>query len=665
MASKKYTRRDFLRFSGMATAGAALVGIPALKPAASTLPFFKSAYGASAVAASAAAQAGQYKEAPMLAERVAAGLLPAVDLRLPEEPRVREVPSVGNYGGVIHEQTYQQGGHFFLDGALLVFPQQTNNDGNVINPDLCTKVEMSDDATEFTLYFRKGLKWSDGSPLTVDDILWWWNEEQLNTDLFPQGPLSTWVIGGQLVEFIKIDDATLKIKTPVPYRPVLNMSAHERMSLGGTFGEPVAYMSQYHIKFNPDADKLAKELGYDYWYQAYTAREYHLGPFANKPHVGPWVKVESTTSREVFERNAFFHEVDTEGQQLPYIDYIYMDVTTDATLRQTAALAGQMTQSDVQLSQIEVAKGNETAGDFHVLNWLNSNPSQCVLSFNLNHKDPVKREVYNDRRFRMAMSYAINRDEMNDTLYFGLAKPYQAMINPKASYFKDEWLTKYAQYDVDQANALLDEMGLEWDSDHQWRMLPNGERLSSIYLYFPEFTVEHLELVRGYWEAVGHELIITEVARALRDQRGQAAEHDVTGWNVDLAEEIACYLPWATKFQPNLEMYYAVNWWQWYETEGAAGEEPPQEWQDQFNRMAAWYAAPTEAEYTRLAQEVWQFFSDEVPLIGTVGYPPMPTLTKNGLTNVPEVALKGYGTLHAQTFFVQQYYWEDPASHAV
>jgi peptide/nickel transport system substrate-binding protein len=376
-------------------------------------------------------------------------------------------------------------------------------------------------------------------------------------------------------------------------------------------------MSQYHLKFNPDANAEAKKLGYDFWYQAYNARVYHLGPFANKPHMGPWVKVETSTSREVFERNAFYHEVDTEGQQLPYIDYIYLDITTDSTLRETAAIAGQMTQNDVRLSQIDVAKGNQQKGDFHILSYASSNPSQCVLSFNLNHKDPVKRKVYGDRRFRMAMSYAINRKEMNDTLYFGLAKPYQAMINPKASYFKQEWLTKYAEFDVAKANSLLDEMGLKWDSDHKWRLLPDGKRLSSIYLFYPEFTVEHLELVRRYWAAVGHELIITEVARALRDERGKAADHDVTGWNVDLAEEIACYLPWATKFQPNLEMYYAVSWWQWYDTGGKAGEEPPQEWKDR-SAHGRLVCSALGSEYKRLAQAVWQFFSDEIPLIGTV-----------------------------------------------
>jgi peptide/nickel transport system substrate-binding protein len=231
MSQKKLSRRDFIRISGVATVGV-VAGVSGLKPAAGALPSLQTSYGGPLPGP--AAQAGKYKEAPMLAARVAAGKLPPVDNRVPDEPRVRKVPKVGKYGGVIHQQTGQQGGHYFLDGAQLVFPQQTNNDGNIIEPDLCTKVDISADAKEFTLYFRKGLKWSDGTPFTVADILWWWNEEQLNKDSFPQGPYSTWRIGGKLAEFTKIDDFTLKITTPQPYRPILNMSAHERMSLGAS-----------------------------------------------------------------------------------------------------------------------------------------------------------------------------------------------------------------------------------------------------------------------------------------------------------------------------------------------------------------------------------------------------------------------------------------------
>lgn len=646
------SRREFLRFS---IAGAAVAGLPIGRNLAQ-------AEVAPTVSAATVAE-GRYKEAPMLAARVAEGTLPPLEQRLPTEPKVLKLEQIGKYGGTIAQQTSRQGGHYFLDGAQLMFPQHTNNDGNIIEPDLCSSVTLSDDATQITLVFREGLKWSDGTPFGPDDIIWWWENEQNNPELFPNGPTADWRVGDQLAIFEKLDDVTLQITMPQPFRPLLNMSAHERMSPGGTFGQPITYMSQFHIDANPDADAFAQSLGYDFWHQAYLAQRYHLGPFANKPHVGPWAKTSTGATREVFERNPFFHQVDEDGHQLPYIDRIVLDIVPDRGLQATRTIAGEQTQGDLALSQIDVARQNQENGDYTILGYKNSNPSQCCLSFNLNHKDPVLREIYNDRRFRIAMSHAINRDEMNQALYFGLAAPIQATINPNASYFKDEWTTKYASFDVDAANALLDEMGLVWDDEGKWRLRPDGQRLTSIYAYYPEFTVEHLELVRGYWEAVGHELVIQEVSRTLRDERGRAADHDITGWNIDLAEEIACYLPFATKFQPNLEMYYAVNWWTWWETGGAAGEEPPQAWKDQFQRMSDWYAASSEEEYMRLATEVWQFFSDEIPIIGTVGYVPMPTASRNGLMNVPEVAQKGYGTLHAQTFFVQGWSWEDPEAH--
>lgn len=656
--SKTYSRRNFLRLTQLGAASAiAFAYLPPETVMAQSLG------AADASLVGPGVGAGKYKEAPMLAAMVADGTLPPVEERLPTEPLQTVAPDVGIYGGVVHSQSGSQGGFMSFSSAYLTFPRVVNNAGTEISPDACTAVEISDDATEFTYRFRPGHRWSDGQPFTVDDILWWWTEEQLNTELRPAGPWPTWRFpDNELPIFTKIDDYTLHIKTPKPFRPLLNVSAHERNSIGSHFGQPRHFMSQYHIDHNPNATELAKSMGFDVWHQAYLARFNLQNPFAGKPHIGAWVKTETSTTREVFTRNPYFHQVDQEGNQLPYIDRILLDVVPDATLRETRVLAGEMTQETLPVQRMDVARSNQDRGQYRVLNHSSSNSSHCTMAFNLNHKDPVQREIYNDRRFRIAMSHAINRQEMNDIFYFGLAKPAQATISYTASYFKEEWLTRYADYNVEEANRLLDEMGLAWDAEHKFRLRPDGKRLSSVYLFYPEFPVELLELVRGYWEAVGHELIIQEVARALREERCKASEHDITGWTMDLVEETACYLPFQTKFNPDQLNFYAVQWWNWFVSEGANGEEPPQEWKDQFNRMAAWYAATSEEEYLRLAIEVWQFFSDEVPLIGTIGYVPLPTITKNGLKNVPEKAIRGYGTLAIQTFFPQRYFWEDPAA---
>ena len=679
MSKNKISRRDFLQVSFVAATGAVIAGCTSPTPAATVEPVKPTAVEAVAATATEApkplvtatqppvpptAVTSKYKESPWATAKVTAGELPPVDQRLPKVPFVRDVPAIGKFGGKINEATYAQGGHFYFDGAILAFPQETNNEGNIIQPHLCDKVENNSDFSEFTFHLREGLKWSDGKPLNADVVLWWWKNEQMNVNLFPEGPYSTWKVGNTYAEFTKLDEWTFKVKFPTSYRPCLNMSAHERMSFGATFGQPIDYMSQYHIDFNPDADKLAKEQGFDNWTQAYNSKLYHLGPFANKPHVGPWVKTISETSREQFDRNPYYAEVDKEGNQLPYVDTISMAVVEDAKLRDAKVLAGEMTQSTAVLFQIDLYKQNAEKADYTIINWASSNTAECMMAFNMNHKDPVKYKIHNDIRFRQAMSYAINRKAINDTIYFGLAKEYQATVNNKASYFDNSWLTNCAEYSPDKANALLDEMGLKWDADKKRRIMSDGKPLQTTLIFFPQYPPEILELVGKDWTAVGNETILQNADRGLVEQTGLAANHDCTAWNADMVEEIAAYMPWSIKWMPNDWMRYAVNWWTYYSTAGKAGDQPPKEWNDQFDRMAAWYQAKSDDEYKKLGNQVWQFFSDQLPCIGTVAYAPRPIVNKNGFTNVPAFRQCGYGTVWAKSYFVQTQFWDDPAKHA-
>ena len=201
-----------------------------------------------------------YHEAPMLAKKVAAGELPPVDERLPKKPFVRIVKSIGNYGGTLYDDAETQGGRFFLDGALIVAPQETDNEGKIIIPHMCEKVEHNEDYSAFTFYIREGLKWSDGVEFTADDIIWWWEHEQNNKDLYPEGPRNTWKTGEKYAVFEKISKWVFKISFDGPFRPLINMSAHEYMSFASFFGQPAHYMKQFHIDFNPRANELAQIL---------------------------------------------------------------------------------------------------------------------------------------------------------------------------------------------------------------------------------------------------------------------------------------------------------------------------------------------------------------------------------------------------------------------
>jgi peptide/nickel transport system substrate-binding protein len=603
-------------------------------------------------------------EAPMLAKKVAEGKLPPVAERLPKNPFVRTVDKIGLYGGTLYDEAENQGGRFFLDGALVVAPQETDNEGKIIRPHMCEKVEHNKDFSEFTFYIREGLRWSDGVELTADDVIWWWEHEQNNKDLYPEGPRNTWKTGDKYAVFKKISKWVFQISFAGPFRPLINMSAHEYMSFSSFFAQPAHYMKQFHIDFNPKANELAQSYGYQYWFQLYKEREEYMRPHAGKPHIAPWIRISSGSTHDIYERNPYFAEVDQEGNQLPYIDRIYVSVVEDRKLQEAKKATGGMSIGTTVLSQISIYQKNKSIGDFTIKNWKRSNSSECMFAFNLNHKDPVQNKIYNDIRFRKAMSLAINRKKINETLYFGLAKECQATIDPQVSFFDPAWQRYYAEFDLDRANGFLDEMGLVWDDKKEYRLRPDGKRLRTVILYnLQDFPIQLIELVRQDWSKTGMEVILKESDQMFRLQRCMSGEHDCTCWNADLIEEIAVYLPWVTKWNPNNSLYYAMDWWYWYYSDGKDGIVPPDIWKEQFNTMARWYHARDDEQYKKLGYKVWDFFTKQLVCIGTVGYAPMPVVVKNGLQNVRDNIKMGYGTVWAKSYMAQAFYWDNPEKH--
>ena len=435
----------------------------------------------------------------MLAARVASGELPPVEERLPKNPFVRYVPKIGEYGGTLYDQAESPGGRFHFDGALIVTPQETDNEGKLIRPHLCDRVESAADFKEFTFHIREGLKWSDGVAVTASDVLWWWWNEARNTTIFPQGP-RTFKIGDDYADFSQLDDWTFRITFPKPFRPCLNLSVSEYMSFGSYFAQPAHWMKQFHIDFNPRANELAREKGFGSWYQYYMMVRDYMHPIVDKPYVGPWIRVVSTTTHDIYERNPYYFEVDQEGNQLPYIDRIYVQVVEDERLQTARRATGAVSEGFCDMSEVSIFIRNANRADYSIRHWRLADGSECMFAFNLNHKDPIKRRVYNDLNFRQALSYAINRHRINETLYFGQAKEWQATISPKVSYFDPAWTEYCAKYDPALANQLLDQAGLHWDADHQFRLGPDGNPFISVVVFNRQaFPDELLEFVRQDW----------------------------------------------------------------------------------------------------------------------------------------------------------------------
>ena len=592
-------------------------------------------------------------EAPEFRGLVAAGQLAPLEERIPMSPKVRDVvDGIGTYGGT----NYREGS---ISHVWEMYALHVNNEVTEVFPEMVESWEFDAPWDELTLHYRKGMKWSDGEPFTVDDILFWWEEEAWNEELSPQGPRGWWKVFGEWTEFIKVDDFTIKLKFPTSYRPALAMAANYQ-TLQTLFHEPRHFMERFHIGFNPQANELAAKEGYEGWWQAYS---YHKNPRndTSVPQVSPYMSVEIATDHQVWNRNPCAWEVDPEGNQLPYIDQIYVYVGLSREMAVTKAAAGELTtfiQFMPNVQDIVMYKENAEQGGYEVREWVQSVAQADQYAFNQNHKDPVLREIFQDVRFRRAMSLAIDREEMNDIIYFGKGTVIQSTVNPMASYYKEEWGNAYVEYDPDRANELLDEIGLEWDSERQWRLRPDGQRLAVTLQFNERFNPKVMELVKEYWEAVGMQVEVRAMDGGLYNQRGQANELDLGTWHSDRMEELKCYMPQATKFNPHSEMHYAREWETWFRTEGKEGEEPPQRWKDQYLAMDRWYTASTEEDYQKLAVDVWQFFSDELVNIGTIGYPPQPAVIKNGLKNVPQFAYRGDGCNHLKTVWMQTWYWE-------
>ncbi len=607
---------------------------------------------------------GKYNEAPMLRIKVAAGELPPVEERLPEEPLVIDpLEEIGQYGGTLHEASLGPGTMWDVQHGMIEQQMfQVNNSVTKMRAEVAKSYELSKDKKILTVYLRKGMKWSDGYPFTVDDILFWWEDYAHNEELSPGG-VPSWLgwTGGE--EFEKVDDYTLRIHFPKPRPPIVNLMSNWN-TIQNFFYDPKHYLEKYHIKYNPDADKLAKEEGYDHWWQLFDAKR-EVGWWAwdhvGIPVVSPWMLQKITPTGRIWVRNPYFHAVDSAGNQLPYIDKAIVATMGNEEMVSMRTVAGELSFSGYFLwpADYPLFTKNAEKGNYRVLVWKASSASVGQLAFNLNHPDSVLRKIFQDIRFRRAMSLAINRDEINEVIFYGRAEPAQSTVDPGCSYYKEEWARAYAQYDPERANELLDSMGLDWEKNHRWRLRPDGKPLSvSMPIVEGMAPVKLYELVGEYWREVGVRVNIKVVQRSFYGERADAGELDVGTWSSDRMQEFRNYIPGSTKFNPLSEMAYAVKWGLWRQSGGESGWEPPEDWKKQWERMEKWYMATTEEEYQKLAKEIWGFFSEKLILIGTVRFPPSPIVVKNNLRNVPEEAYYGDGPNWEKSVFPTQWFFK-------
>jgi len=587
-----------------------------------------------------------YNEAPMLRTMVAAGELPPVEERLPEEPFITEpFGEVGRYGGTLH--TYATGQTVWQDLLGNIYDEPALGDPMMIAPDgkwyapfLLKDYEFTDSYKTLTIHLRKGAKWSDGAPLTADDFTFYWIDCKPNFSEevpFPETPLP-----GNLQKVERVDDYTVRFYFPEPFPAAILDYLHANWGMWGPF-IPKHYLEKWHIKYNPKANELAKEEKFANWWEAL---EYHgtTHPMQNDldlPMMGAWILKERKANLNIFERNPYYFAVDTAGNQLPYIDRVVSQVVSPEVYElKILSGAADIAKQGVTLANYPLYKKNEEKGNYHILLKPGIDSSNLAIYFNLFDEDLVLRNLYRDVRFRRALSLGVNREEINEGVFFGKAEIRQTiLIMTTLPWYKKEWDQYYTQHDPQRANALLDEIGLEWDKNHEYRLRPDGKPLTLVCEYMEPFNWETsiLELIKKQYRTIGINFTLKREANELFRQRA---------WTAGIASVMASQvgygeLPWVGVYPiwayPGSAYTFARPWFLWLDSGGVSGEEPPEDIKEQYARVEKLRTMPMLSdEAGKLFVEITEFALEKLWYIGTVGKASIPIIVKNTLGNVME-----------------------------
>lgn len=626
MDKKGLSRRKFLQMMAGSTAAAI---------AASVTPF------------AAVAQDMMYNEAPMLADLVASGDLPPVEERLPLNPRVITPPDeVGQYGGTLRRALKgisDRWGPTKLNEEMAIEWEIPDPDTVNLVANYISEWTQNDDATEFTFVLREGLKWSDGHPFTTEDVQFWYDEYYIG-DIGGQATALT--LGGEPMQLEVNDELSYTVRFPSP-NPLLPISIAKSTFgswAGPSMAAPKHYLAQYIPHLTDDqsiVDDAIEEHGLETWTQLIDGSNAPVGGWYFNPEVpiiSAWHSLNHPSNDPwLAERNPYYHAVDTDGNQLPYIDGWRHAWFDDSSVFDLWIAQGQI---DAHIRHVNAAnftfyKENEEAGDYTVKLWRAA--STNAFYPNISHKDPVLREIFNDARFREALSISINREELNALVYEGLFEPRQASPVSGSPNYDAEFESRWTEFDVDRANALLDDMGLTERNGDGVRLRPDGETLSFTILFtaaLGDNRGDEVTLVEQYWEAIGLDVSQELVERSLYETRTDAGDVDVGVWGADRNSVVMADVTRYTAEQsdgPWAPLYGA-----WWANLDSANEEPPEDHiiREIWRLWEATQAEPDEATRNALFKEMLDIHKAHPFMIGTVGEAPAPFIVRNNVGNI-------------------------------
>jgi peptide/nickel transport system substrate-binding protein len=610
----------------------------------------------------AAAQA--FSEAPFLAEKVGRNELPAIAQRLPEAPLAVEAlgGQPGQYGGEIVTLVPRPRDIRYI--TTYSYTRLVGYDRDLeLKPDLLESVENIDDRI-FTFTLRAGHRWSDGEPFTAEDFRYYWEDVANNLDLSPAGAPEFMMAGGKPAKFEVLDERRVRYTWDHPNPRFLPQLAGP---VDPGIYRPAHYLKKFHAGFADKAklEEAAKAQKLKSWAALHNRLD-DMKEQTNPdlPVLLPWhVVTRAPANRFIFERNPYYHRVDTKGQQLPYLDRIIMDVSASG-LFAAKANAGEVDLlfRGLSMGDIPVLKQGEKAQGYTTLLWPYARGSELALYPNLNVNDPVWRALNRDPRYRRALSLGIDRNTLNNALLFGLGIEGNNTIMEQSPLFQPMLRKLNADYDPDQASRLLDEIGLTKRNSAGIRLLPDGRELEIIVETDGESTlvVDGLTLIAEFWREIGVKLFVKPQDRTVMRNRVFAGLTTmVAGQGFDNAIPTAIMPP--TEFAPMRQDNYAWSkWGQYVETKGKNGEavDIPE-----AKRLLAVYDLWMNTGNRAVQRDAWgeilRNHAENQWTIGTVAGALQPIVVRKGLQGLPQKALYSWEpTAMIGIYRVDQMYWD-------
>lgn len=578
-----------------------------------------------------------FNQSPELNEAVESGELPPIEERLPKEPLiVTPRDEIGQYGGTWNQSIVDM--HWRSPVYTKANTQFTALNMDLeTEPDVAKSWETNEDMTVHTITLREGHRWSDGEFFTAEDIRFYYEDLVLNENISTRRE-SKYVHLGEFAEFEVVDDYTIKFifpETHATFEQILTRNRHE------AFATPKHYLKKYHIDYADEAElqELVEESSYDTWYELFESKanvsNYEL------PVLYPWKLItEAPADRYHYVRNPYFHAVDTEGNQLPYIERVVVEPVGSAEIVNMRALAGDidLQQRALSIDNIPLYIENQEEGDYKVNMWHHDRGGDPSLIPNHNVKDEVLNELFNNPEFKQAISIAIDRDYINETVFMGLKNPTQFGPLPGYTGYREEFQTAYIEYDPEKANQILDEIGLtEKDSDG-YRLRPdNGERLHfRINDHRDEtFYADSAELIIEYLREIGLSAVHRTIDGGLHSEQ----------WAVGEGEML---LDGTSKREPTIVnaafRHWGPLWEQWWHTDGERGVEPPEEIKRRAEIFDILPSIIDQEEADQLAAEMFEYQAENLYQIGLFAATPSPVISKNFVRNFPEVGLNSSQT---------------------